>query len=151
MQPEEIFEDLLRLDPDLGLRRYWGERSLFYNPGNAAPLGVIVASIKDHDGENDRSAKLDREGVYRFALGVRPETYRELFGPQPPRPPKGGVVGIEGYDPTTLGKLMPHPVYAWMSWLQILNPTGADYEQVRPLVLEALDFGRAKWQRRSAA
>ncbi len=88
IEPEEILRDLLRLDPGLRRERYWGEQSLFYNPGGVAPLGVIFASIKDHDGENDRSSRLSRDGVYRFAFCLAPKTYSGLFGEVPARPPK---------------------------------------------------------------
>jgi hypothetical protein len=109
---------------------------------------VIVASIKDHDGPNDASAELSRPGVYRFAFGMAPGSYEELFGPTPPRPPKGGVVDLAGYDPTRLRELMPHPVYAWMRWVQILSPTEAGFEPLRPHLAESLELARSKWRRR---
>ena len=151
MAPDDILDHLLALDPGLGIRPYWGERSVFYNPGRAAPLGVIFASIKDHDGENDSSARLSRDGVYRFAFALDRETYAERFGAMPGRPPKGGVVDLPGYDPTRLRELMPHPVYAWMGWVQILSPTADRYEALRPLLAASLDRVRAKWGRRAAS
>jgi hypothetical protein len=149
IEPGDVLDDLLGLDEGLRLERYWGERSIFYNPGRAAPLGVILASVKEHDGANDGSALLSREGVYRFAFGMAPGTYEQRFGARPPRPPKGGVVALAGYDPTRLGVLMPHPVYGWMSWVQILAPTAAQYESLRPLLAESLALVRAKWERRA--
>jgi hypothetical protein len=56
--PEELLREPLSLDPGLRRERDWGEQSIFYNPGRRAPLGVIVASINDHTGANDRAAKL---------------------------------------------------------------------------------------------
>lgn len=147
-EPEEILNELLALDPALTQERYWGEDAIFYNPGRAAPLGVILAAIKDHDGPNDRSADLARPGVYRFAFGMAPDTFERRFGPQPVRPPKGGTIELSGYDPTRLGVLMPHPVYGWMSWAQILAPTGAQFGSLRPLLAESLELVRAKWRRR---
>jgi Family of unknown function (DUF6194) len=150
IEPEEVLRDLLGLDPGLGRERYWGEDSLFYNPGRVAPLGVIFASIKDHDGANDRSAELSRAGVYRFAFCLAPATYARLFGEIPARPPKGGVVDLADYDPTRLNELMPHPVYAWMRWVQILAPTPAEFDALRPLLNESLELVRARWKRRKA-
>lgn len=149
LEPEAILRDLLGLDPGLRLEPYWGERSIFYNPGRAAPLGVIFASIKEHDGPNDSSARLSRPGVFRFAFGMDPGTYERRFGSVPPRPPKGGVVALPGYDPTRLGELMPHPVYAWMSWVQILAPTAAQFDPLRPLLAESFELVLAKWRRRA--
>lgn len=150
IEPEGILRDLLGLDPGLGRERYWGEDSLFYNPGRAAPLGVIFASTKDHDGANDRSAELSRPGVYRFAFCLAPASYAHRFGETPARPPKGGVVDLVDYDPTRLNELMPHPVYAWMRWVQILSPTPAEFDALRPLLSESLELVRAKWTRRTA-
>lgn len=151
MGPEEILHDLLAHDPDLRRERYWGESSIFYNPGRAAPLGIIFASIKDHDGENDSSSRLSRAGVYRFAFCLAPDRYAAMFGERPARPPKGGVVELPSYDPTRLGELMPHPVYAWMRWVQILSPTAAELDSLRPHLDESLELVRARWRRRKAA
>ena len=151
LEPDEILSELLGLDPGLGLEPYWGERSIFYNPGRVAPLGVIFASIKDHDGENDSSSKLSRPGVYRFAFQLSDEEYEARFGAIPARPPKGGVVALRDYDPTRLRELMPHPVYAWMRWVQILSPTREQYEALKPLLLDSLEGVKAKWRKRKAS
>jgi Family of unknown function (DUF6194) len=151
IDPEAILRGLLGLDPGLRLERYWGERSIFYNPGRVEPLGVIVASVKDHDGANDRSAKLSHTGVYRLAFCLAPGTYARLFGEPPARPPKGGVVQLPGYDPTRRGQLMPHPVYAWMRWVQILALTAAQFASLRPLLAESLALAQARWRRRTVA
>jgi hypothetical protein len=148
IDPDEILATLLELDGGLRLERYYGERALFYNPGRAAALGVIFASVKDHDGPNDRRAKLSRAGVYRFAFGLRRETFARLFGEVPSRPPKGEAVALAGYDLTRLDELTPHPVYAWMSWVQILAPTPARFASLRPLLDESLDLARERWRRR---
>ena len=150
LEPERILDDLLGLDRGLRRERYWGERSIFYNPGRSAPLGVIFASIKDHDGANDSSSRLSRPGVYRFAFQLGEEEYAARFGALPGRPPKGGVVALPDYDPTRLHELMPHPVYAWMRWVQILSPTAADFEPLRPLLAQSLAVVRTKWRRRGA-
>ena len=148
IEPEEVLRDLLGRDPGLRRERYWGEQSLFYNPGDLAPLGVIFASIKDHDGANDRAANLSRNGVYRFAFCLAPATYHAMFGDPPARPPKGGVVAFPDYDPTRLDELMPHPVYAWMRWVQILAPARDSYASLRPHLDESFELVRAKWNRR---
>lgn len=151
IDPEEIFTTLLPLDEGLRRERYWGESSIFYNPGKAAPLGVIFASVKDHDGENDRSSLLDRPEVFRFAFCLAPDAYAERFGDLPARPPKGGVVHLDDYDPTALDTLMPHPVYAWMRWVQILSPSRERFHALRPLLDDSLTLVRARWARRAKA
>ena len=150
MTPEAILDDLLGRDPGLRLTPYYGERAVFYNPGGKAPLGVILAAIKDRDGPNDASARLSRPGVFRFAFGLPRATFEARFGASPPRPPKGGVVELAGYDPTRLGELMPHPVYGWMGWVQILSPTAERFEALAPLLAESLDLVKVKWRRHHA-
>jgi Family of unknown function (DUF6194) len=150
LEPEEVLSDLLGLDPGLRREAYYGERSIFYNPGGVAPLGAIFASVKDRDGPNDKAAKLSRQGVYRLAFRLTPHRFAERFGQTPRRPPKGGFVDLGGYDLTRLGELMPHPVYAWMRWAQILSPSRPHYESLKPLLAESLEAVKAKWSRRVA-
>ena len=144
-EPEEILGDLLGLDSGLLRQAYYGERSIFYNPGGTAPFGTIVASIKDRDGPNDKAANLSRDGVYRLAFQLGDDEFVSRFGPVPPRPPKGRAVDLAGFDLTRLGALAPHPVYAWMRWVQILSPTREQYELLKPLLLDSLDVVKAKW------
>ena len=150
-EPEEILADLLALDPGLTRQAYYGERSIFYNPGHRAPLGTIVASIKDRDGPNDKVANLSRPGVYRLAFQVNEDEYLRRFGPVPRRPAKGRAVDLPGSDLTRLGELTPHPVYAWMRWVQVLSPTREQYEALKPLLLDSLAGVKAKWRKKNAA
>jgi Family of unknown function (DUF6194) len=145
----EIVAALLELDPEVRLQAYYGEQSLFYNPGAVAPLGVIFASLKDKDGPNDRASRLSRAGVYRLAFQLTAEEFCARFGAVPLRPPRGGVVAVDA-DPTALNELTPHPVYAWMRWVQIPSPTEQQFAALRPLLEESLSLARAKWQRRAA-
>jgi len=46
---------------------------------------------------------------------------------------------------------MPHPVYAWMTWVQVLAPTRARFESLTPLLAQSLDMVRKKWERRNAS
>ena len=148
--PDDIIERLAVLDANLHVEAYYSERSLFYNPGRAAPLGVIFASLKDHDGPNDRSSKLSRPGVFRFAFQMPPPDYLDHFGAPPRRPPKGGTVAYD-FDPAEIGRVLPHPVYAWMRWVQVLCPTESTLDDLQPALEESLETVRAKWRSRSAA
>jgi hypothetical protein len=150
IEPDAIIAALLELDPDLRLEAYYSERSVFYNPGGAAPLGVIFASLKDHDGPNDESSRLSRPSVYRFAFQLTRTAFADRFGAVPARPPRGGVIALD-FDPAALNQLTPHPIYAWMRWVQILSPTPQQLDALRPAVVESLSLVRAKWQRRRPA
>jgi hypothetical protein len=148
MSPGEALDRLLALDGELRLPAYYGERSVFYNPGGVAPLGVILASVKEHDGPNDNAARLSRRGVWRLAFGMSPEAFAGRFGGMPARPPKGRAVALPGWDVTRLDELTPHPVYAWMGWVQILLPSRASFDALQPLVAQSLGLARTRWNHR---
>jgi hypothetical protein len=150
IEPRDIFEGVLALDPDLGLEDYYSERSVFYNPGAMAPLGTIVVSVKDHDGPNDTKSRLSRERVYRLAFQLSRDGFTEHFGPVPARPPKGEFVRVE-HDPSVLHELTPHPIYAWMRWVQVLCPTGPQFETLMPRIEASVESVKAKWAKRLAS
>jgi hypothetical protein len=130
----------------------WGDSFFIYDPdrqlppAHRFPFATIV--IKDY-GDFDRASQLDRPGVFRLNIGVGKETYRALFGPQPAAPPAGGVVAT-GHDFTTLDQLMPHPVYAQMSWVCVLNPTEATFQTLRPLLAEAYQLAVSRHAKRES-
>ncbi len=122
-------------DPEVA----WGDSFFIYDPGRQLPpnrrfpFATIVT--KDYGGF-DCASQLNRPGVFRLNIGVSKETYRSFFGPQPASPPVGSAVET-GHDFTALDQLLPHPVYASMSWVCVLNPSVATFEVVRPLLAEA--------------
>lgn len=150
MKPDSIIQAVTDRFPGVVPKASWGETSLFYNPGRVLPNGVYFCTIKQHDGPNDTASRLDRPGVFRVAIGLPVPTYVRLFGPRPPRPPKGGTVAT-GHDFTALDTLMPHPVYAWMGWAQILSPSREQFDAIIPLIAEAHAAAVAKFARKPAA
>ena len=125
----------------------WGETSFFYNPGQALPRGVYYATLKAKDGDNDRASSLNRPSVFRLNIGISKPTYRSLFGPPPTRPAAGGVVAT-GHDFAALDTLLPHPVYGWMAWVCVLNPSPTTFESVKSLLAEAYELAAAKFHKR---
>src|ERR671922_1527187 len=110
IESEEVLRDLLGFDPGLRLESYYGERAIFHNPGGVAPLGIIFAAIKDHDGPNDRSSDLSRPGVYRLAFGITPGTFAQRYGGIPARPAQGAVgAPPRVVPPPPRGPLPPPP------------------------------------------
>lgn len=127
----------------------WGERGIFYNPGGRLKRGVYVLTVKERDGANDKSSRLDREGVFRVNLGLRRGTFTKLFGPPPKRPAKGCTVDMD-FDFTSINALLPHPVYGWMSWACVLNPSEERFEELKPLIWEAYECAKEKYAKRIA-
>jgi hypothetical protein len=125
----------------------WGETSYFYNPGNRFPRGTYFATIKEKDGDNDRASALDGPGLWRLNFGVQRKTFVGLFGAPPARPGKGGV--IEGpWNFSDCDVLTPHPIYGWMSWLAVKNPSVETFEFCKPLIVDAHMKAKATFEGR---
>lgn len=125
----------------------WGEKGIFYNPDNSFKRGIYVLTVKEKDGDNDKSSHLYRDGIFRVNIGLRKNTFIKLFGELPKRPPKGGIVEMN-CDFTETGKLLPHPVYAWMGWVCMLNPSEDKFEELKPLILESYEYAKEKFSKK---
>lgn len=134
---------------DIHIVTAWGETSFFYNPNRKLPRGIYFVTIKEKNGHNDRASNLDRSEVFRLNIGISKLTYRSLFGQQPSRPQAGGVIDT-GHDFAALDQLFPHPVYGWMSWVAVLNPSATTFEDVKPLLSEAYGLAVAKFINRTS-
>jgi hypothetical protein len=128
-----------------------GNTFFFYDPARKLPpeRRMPFATFVTND-NYDRASHLSRPSVFRLNLGVSKDTYRSLFGPQPSPPGAAGVVDT-GHDFTALDQILPHPVYAHLSWVCVLNPSDATFrEVVRPLLAEAYDLAAGKYAKRAA-
>lgn len=148
MDPEAVAAYIKSTFPGTHPMSSWGETAFFHNPCRQLPRGVYFATLKDKDGDNDRTSRLHRPGVFRLSIGVGTSAFRTLFGPPPARPAAGGVVDT-GHDFSALDTLMPHPVYGWMSWMCVLNPGVDTFESVKPLLAEAHALAVVKFARRT--
>jgi hypothetical protein len=124
----------------------YGYTFFFYGPDRKLPFATFAAE----DNEYDRVSNLNRPGAFRLNVGVSRDTYRSLFGPQPPPPGADGVVDT-GHDFSTLDEIMPHPVYAPQSWVCVLSPSDAIFESVKPLLAEAYELAVKRHARRHPA
>lgn len=147
MRPQQIIDAIVAQFDGVVPKGSWGETSLFYNPGRALPNGVYFCTIKQQDGPNDQASQLSRPGVFRLSIGLSRKTYEALFGVRPQRPPKGGVVDLP-FDFAALDVLTPHPVYGWMGWVQVLNPGGAHFAELQPLLREAYGLAVKKFEKK---
>ena len=149
MQPRDIVERIQRDFIGVTSKTSWGETSLFYNPDHILPNGIYFCTLKEHDGENDKASKLNRIDVFRMSIGISKTAYQDRFGTRPKRPNKGDIIDTE-HDFTKLDTLMPHPIYGWMSWVQILNPSTESFETLLPLLNEAYINAIIKFDKRVA-
>jgi hypothetical protein len=102
----------------------------FHGADNKFPFATIVTK----DDEFDSASNLNRPGVFRLNVSVGKETFRALFGEQE----------LADIDFTALDRLMPHPVYAKMYWVSVINPSGKTFETVKPLIAEARSLAAAR-------
>ena len=65
MTLDEILQYCLNNLEGTVLVNSWGEKGIFYNPNNTLKRGVYILTVKEKDGENDKSSNLDRENIYR--------------------------------------------------------------------------------------
>ena len=127
-----------------------GDTFFIYDPDRNLPPKRQMPFATLVTGDNyDRASNLSRPSVFRLNIGVSKETYRSLFGPQPSPPGATGVVDT-GHDFTALDQIMPHPVYAHLSWVCVLNPSEATFQAVRPLLAEAYDLAVSRYAKRAA-
>src|SRR5262249_31928603 len=129
-----------------GVQTIVADDNLFflYDPEGKFPFATLMVNDV-----NDQASNLSRPSIFRLNIGVSKQTYLSLFGEQAPRPGVNGLVET-GHDFTALDQVMPHPVYAQMYWVCILNPSTETFETVvRPLLAEAYTLDVAKHAKRA--
>ncbi len=52
------------------------------------------------------------------------------------------------YDFAALDEILPHPVYAWMAWICVLNPSERTFEELKPYIQEAYEYAKEKFKKR---
>ena len=103
----------------------WGDTFFFFGEERHYPMPFATIVTKDYP-DHDTASALDRPGVFRLNIGLRPEKYATLFPATPAI-----------HDFTALDRLMPHPVYAQQSWVCILNPSDVSFAALHSLLQDA--------------
>lgn len=136
MQSHEIEKYILKTFKNVHLLDTWGEKSFFINPAGQFKRGTYFSTLKGQDGDNDKASFLNRNGVFRWNMGVSQATYLSLFQTLPKRPKKGECIAGH-YDFQELDRILPHPVYGWMGWICVLNPSPKTFELCQYLLNDA--------------
>ncbi len=149
MNAEALARHILELLEGVDTVEADGDTFFFFNPGgeahpidHRAPFATIVTSDA-----HDRASDLDRPGVYRLNIGVSRDTYESMFG----APPKGPITADPvdtGHDYTRLDMLMPHPIYASLNWISVVNPGVATLDLLDALIEEAQAIAAGRRARR---
>jgi hypothetical protein len=96
----------------------------------------------------DAASRLDRDArTYRVNLGVPRDTYEKLFGPAP-REAAGHEVIDTGVDYSATDTLVPHPFYAPLHWVSVINPGVRTGVQLAGLVEQAHALAKSQYDRR---
>jgi len=112
-----------------------GDSFVFYDPdGVTAPdkrfpfLTIVTGDRYDAASDLDRDAD-----SYRVNLGVGREAYEALFG-RAPREPAGRQVLDTGADYTARDTVLPHPFYAPLHWVCVVDPGQRTRDRLAALV-----------------
>ena len=131
MTPDEIMQAITDACPGTHVDTTTPDYFFFNDPERKFPFATIVT----RDTAFDHVSQLDRPSAFRLNLGLGRATFRERF-PE---------ASSEPFDFTTFDRLMPHPLYAKMYWICVLNPTRATFEALRPLLADAYEASRVRY------
>jgi len=138
MNELEVTEYLVRTFADVDTVVVSHNSFFFYNPdGVLEPDRRFPFVTLMTNDDNDRASDLSRPHIFRLNIGVKPETYRGLFGPQPHFNSEAWALDT---DFASLDRILPHPVYAAMSWVCVLSPSPETFAVLEPLLAEACDL-----------
>ncbi len=122
--------------------------TFFFVGGEPADQRMPFATLVTSD-FNDTASNLARPEVFRLNIGVNQSTYEAHFGAPPAGPITAEAVDT-GHDYTALDVLMPHPIYASLSWVCVLNPSAETFDALQPLLVEAHRSALDRRRRRQA-
>jgi hypothetical protein len=126
-----------------------GDWYLFYDPDGITrpdqrfPFCTLVTGDR-YDG----ASRLDRDpATYRVNVGVDRHSYEDLFGPAP-RQAAGHEVVETGFDYALTDTLLPHPFYAPLHWVCVVNPGVRTRERLGELLDLAHALARRSYDNR---
>ena len=123
-----------------------GDLFVFYDPDGVTVPERRFPFITVVTGDRyDAASRLDRDAAsFRVNLGVDRPTYEALLGPAP-RQAAGREVIDTGFDYTSPDLVMPHPFYAPMHWVCVVNPDERSRASLADLMQAAHALARARY------
>jgi hypothetical protein len=124
-----------------------GDSFVFYDPDGITVPERRFPFITVVTGDRyDAASRLDRDAAsFRVNLGVSRAAYEALFGPAP-RQAAGHEVIDTGFDYASPDLLMPHPFYAPMHWVCVVNPGERSQSSLADLMPDAHALARARYR-----
>ena len=126
-----------------------GDFYLFYDPdGITVPEARFPFCTIMTGDRYDRASRLDRDcTTYRINVEGSRATYEVRFGPAP-RQPAGYEVIDTGSDYTATDVLMPHPFYAPLHWVCVVNPGEHTAADLAELLAEAHATAKRRYDKK---
>ncbi|MET9327142.1 DUF6194 family protein [Tsukamurella sp. NPDC003166] len=95
----------------------WGDTFVYSTP-NGEPGVMPYLTIITKDYPDDELSRLDRPGAFRLNANVGREAFAEVIG----YPPAEHAARAGEWDYAADGAVIPHPLYAKLGWVSVVNP-----------------------------
>ena len=96
----------------------------------------LLCYIERERRKNDKASNLSRKDVFRLNIGASKGVYSSLLNTLPKRAAMGCFID-GGYDFQRTDIVLPHPVYGWMGWICVLNPSEEKFEKYKDFLDDA--------------
>lgn len=115
----------------------WGDTFVYSTPdGEPGVMPYLTVVTKNYP--DDDQSDLDRPRAFRLNANVGREAFTELIG----YPPAEHAARAGEWDYAADGAVIPHPLYAKLGWVSVVNPATG------PEVVALLERARAHVQKR---
>jgi hypothetical protein len=135
------FDGVVELAPEIGSEFpeiAWGDHFFYYSPDGSIPQNIQpYATIVTKDYPDDDRSNLDPDDRWRLNIHVGQARFTELIGES------------SGQDFSEADAIMPHPVYASLGWVAVVNPGERTLATVVELLRAAHEDERRRADRRS--
>jgi hypothetical protein len=125
----------------------WGDTFFYYAPDGRIPrTGQPFATVVTKDYPGEPTSGLDRPGAFRVNVHAGTDAFRAHCGRDPRDAPSPDTVDHRAED-----AVLPHPVYARLGWLCVVNPADRSSPTTRELLATAHRLARQRHDRRAGA
>lgn len=134
MSQQQVIDGIVAAFDAVEAAQGGGDWFFFFGEERHFPFATLVTG----DNDFDHLSRLDRDGVFRLNIGLSKPGYAAVFE----------TAQDDAWDYTALDRLMPHPMYARMHWVSVLNPSRLTFERLQPLLAEAYELAQRQAARR---
>ncbi|GAB7191850.1 DUF6194 family protein [Kineococcus sp. NUM-3379] len=123
----------------------WGDTFFWFSPDGRLPgAGQPFATVVTKDYPGEPACGLDAPGIYRVNVHAGAEAFAAHCGHGPREAPPAGT------DPCRRDVVLPHPAYARLGWVCVVNPAERSAAATRDLLATAHRLARLRHEGRAA-